>query len=59
MVLSTGTFLIVFTTLLGGMCLVVGLKFYYEHTKNNGFQKFETSRRATACAPLARCRSSG
>jgi len=33
MVLSTGTFLIVFAALLGGMCLVVGLKFYHEHKK--------------------------
>ncbi len=33
MALSTSTFLIVFATLLGGMCLVVGLKFYYEHKK--------------------------
>ena len=33
MALSTGTFLIVFAALLGGMGLIVGIKFYYEQKK--------------------------
>lgn len=33
MALSTGTFLIVFAALLGGMGLIVGIKFFVEHKK--------------------------